>query len=225
MTKITEKLIAIQSELKVPKGNFNAFGRYKYRSCEDILESVKPLLRQYALLLTISDAIVHLDNRFYIEARVTLSDESGKIETVAYAREEETKKGMDGSQVTGAASSYARKSALHGLFCLDDTKDSDATNEHGKKILVETEQKCSLVVDDTPKIDFEFDATDEAIQKIDNDIFEHHKEKLMGCKNLDALKGFWLMANDDIKAGVIPKLKGEELLKIKDEMKIKMGEK
>lgn len=132
---IYEKLLNIQTELKAPKGQRNNFGKYNYRSCEDILEAVKPLLKKEKCTLIINDEIERIENRYYIRAVVTLIDvESGeKIGTSAYAREEESKKGMDGSQVTGASSSYARKYALNGLFAIDDTKDSDATNQHDKK--------------------------------------------------------------------------------------------
>lgn len=130
---IQEKLLKIQSELKAPKGQFNAFGKYKYRSCEDILESVKPLLQREGLVLTLSDRIVEVGGRVYVNASALLCDnKDGRVEINAFAREEETKKGMDGSQITGAASSYARKYALNGLFLIDDTKDSDSTNDHGK---------------------------------------------------------------------------------------------
>lgn len=132
---IYEKLMYIQQELKAPKGQYNSFGKYKYRSCEDILEAAKPVLGKYKAAVFISDCIVEIAGRFYIEATATLTDcETGESLSVsANAREEESKKGMDSSQVTGAASSYARKYALNGLFCIDDTKDSDATNTHGKE--------------------------------------------------------------------------------------------
>jgi hypothetical protein len=124
-----KELEIIQSQLKAPKGQYNTFGKYKYRSCEDILEAVKPLLAEQKCTLTLSDDMVTMGNRVYVKAIATLTNESGeKSITTAFAREEETKKGMDGSQITGAASSYARKYALNGLFCIDDTKDSDATN-------------------------------------------------------------------------------------------------
>lgn len=129
---LTEKLSAIQSELKAPKGQRNNFGKYNYRSCEDILEAVKPLLSKHGLSLTLADNIDCVLDRVYVQAVATLTDGEEVVETTAFAREEETKKGMDGAQVTGAASSYARKYALNGLFCIDDTKDSDATNDHGK---------------------------------------------------------------------------------------------
>jgi len=130
---VYEKLANVQSALKAPKGQYNAFGKYKYRSCEDIVESVKPLLNKYGLLLTLTDEIEQIGDRFYVKATATITDTAdGMIIFVsAYAREEETKKGMDGSQVTGASSSYARKYALNGIFAIDDTKDSDSTNTHG----------------------------------------------------------------------------------------------
>ena len=127
---VYEKLIAIQSELKAPKSQYNNFGKYAYRNCEDILESLKPLLKEHKSTIYISDEIVTVLERFYVKATVTFIDaETGeKIINTAYAREEECKKGMDGSQVTGASSSYARKYALNGMFAIDDTKDSDFTN-------------------------------------------------------------------------------------------------
>lgn len=129
MTKF-EKLLAVQTELKAPKGQYNSFGKYKYRSCEDILESVKPLLAKYKATIFLTDKIVIVGERYYIEATAHFVDVESieSIEATAYAREEESKKGMDGSQVTGASSSYARKYALNGLLDIDDTKDSDSTN-------------------------------------------------------------------------------------------------
>lgn len=131
---VFEKLYVIQTGLKVPKGQFNSFGKYKYRSCEDILEAVKPLLQATKCVLPISDEIKLIGDRYYIEATVTLIDcETGeKFSCSASAREEQDKKGMDASQVTGAASSYARKYALNGLLDIDDEKDADSTNKHGK---------------------------------------------------------------------------------------------
>lgn len=137
---IYEKLMNVQANLKAPKGQFNSFGKYKYRSCEDIVESVKPLLKQNGLLLTMSDEIIMVADRIYVKATATIIDtaEGKEISVTALAREEETKKGMDGSQVTGASSSYARKYALNGLFAIDDTKDSDSTNTHGHDAPAET---------------------------------------------------------------------------------------
>lgn len=123
-----EKLINIQQELKAPKNQHNDFGNYYYRSCEDILEAVKPLLKANDLVMRITDELIQVGERYYVKATVILTDGKETIENVAYAREEETKKGMDGSQITGASSSYARKYALNGLFLIDDVKDSDTTN-------------------------------------------------------------------------------------------------
>ena len=125
-----KELIAIQSELKAPKSQFNKFGGYKYRKAEDILEAVKPLLNKQKCTLTITDDIVMVGNRIYVKATATIKHEKGECETTTgWAREEETKKGMDGSQITGASSSYARKYALNGLFAIDDNADSDTTND------------------------------------------------------------------------------------------------
>lgn len=126
MEKLTDSLIAIQSELKAPKGQYNKFGGYSYRSCEDILEAVKPLLKEHGCVLAITDSIVEVGGRVYVEATAKLSNDAQEIKATAYAREPETKKGMDASQITGAASSYARKYALNGLFLIDDAKDADA---------------------------------------------------------------------------------------------------
>lgn len=130
MTIYTE-LSRIQKELKAPKGQYNSFGKYKYRSCEDIMEAVKPILGECSL--TVSDEMVIIGDRYYIKAiaRLALSADDF-VESSAYAREPLDKKGMDESQITGATSSYARKYALNGLFAIDDTKDADATNEHDK---------------------------------------------------------------------------------------------
>lgn len=132
MKHIYEALIKIQSELKAPKNQRNNFGGYNYRSCEDIMEAVKPLLEKNNVVLTVSDDMVLVGSRIYVKATATLTDGEDSISNSAFAREAETKKGMDDSQITGASSSYARKYALNGLFCIDDTKDADATNTHGK---------------------------------------------------------------------------------------------
>jgi len=124
---VQKKLVEIQSKLKAPKSQYNSFGKYNYRSCEDILEGVKPLLTLTLCTLTLADDVVQVGDRIYIKATVILTDcESGEsVSSTALAREAETKKGMDESQITGTASSYARKYALNGLFCIDDTKDAD----------------------------------------------------------------------------------------------------
>lgn len=142
-----EKLLKVQQELKAPKDQHNSFGGYNYRSCESILEAVKPLLAKHGLLLTISDKIELLGNRFYVCATARLLDIESREEIIsisAYAREEENKKGMDASQVTGATSSYARKYALNGLFAIDDNKDADTDEVKKQEIAaVEAEKKQS----------------------------------------------------------------------------------
>lgn len=123
-----KKLNAIQVALKAPKGQYNSFGKYKYRSCEDILDALKPHLAETGLVLKITDDLIMIGERYYIKATAIITDGENQESSNGFAREEESKKGMDGSQVTGASSSYARKYALNGLFCIDDNKDSDYTN-------------------------------------------------------------------------------------------------
>lgn len=130
-TIITE-LARIQQELKAPKNQTNTFGGYKYRSCEDILEAVKPLLQTKGLSLILNDTIVGVEGRFYVQATATLTNGEESISATACAREAEEKKGMDASQITGATSSYARKYALNGLFAIDDAKDADTQDNRQK---------------------------------------------------------------------------------------------
>lgn len=127
-----KKLCNIQRELKAPKNQRNDFGKYNYRSCEDILEAVKPLLAAEGLVLTITDNIEMIGGRYYVKATATVTDGEKSISTTAFAREAEGRKGMDESQITGSASSYARKYALNGLFCIDDTKDADTMDNTEK---------------------------------------------------------------------------------------------
>ena len=133
---VYEKLMTVQTKLRAPKGQYNQFGHYSYRSCEDILEALKPLLAEVGAIVNVSDEIKLIGNRFYVEATAMFLDcETGdSIVARASAREDESKKGMDLAQVTGSVSSYARKYALNGLFAIDDNKDSDATNTHNKDI-------------------------------------------------------------------------------------------
>jgi len=130
MKSIHEALMNVQKELKAPKSQRNNFGNYNYRSQEDILEAVKPLLADNGLHMFITDEIIQVADRVYVKATVTISNGEKELSVSASARESESKKGMDESQITGAASSYARKYALNGLFLIDDTKDADATNKH-----------------------------------------------------------------------------------------------
>lgn len=127
-----KELIEIQKKLKAPKGQYNSFGKYKYRSAEDILEAVKPLCHENNCTLILSDTLENIGDRYYIKATVAITNGTETVSVSAYAREDETKKGMDGSQITGTASSYARKYALNGLFCIDDTKDAD-TDEYKRQ--------------------------------------------------------------------------------------------
>ena len=138
------KLIKVQNELKAPKNQYNNFGKYAYRNCEDICEAVKPILLEHNLAMFIGDSVELIGDRYYIKATVTVVDtETGEtVQNSALAREEENKKGMDSSQVTGSTSSYARKYALNGMFLIDDTKDSDFTNTHGKE---NNEEKLSRI--------------------------------------------------------------------------------
>ena len=143
-----KELIAIQSELKAPKNQRNNFGGYQYRSAEDILEALKPLLNKYNCYLTLSDELVNIGDRYYIKATATIYSEKTSVSVTAYAREEESKKGMDGSQISGASSSYSRKYSLNGLFLIEDTKDSDATNTHDKEttpVVVEKKKPVLLL--------------------------------------------------------------------------------
>lgn len=142
---VFEKLLAVQAELKAPKNQYNSFGKYKYRSCEDILEAVKPLLAKNKASLRIADEILLIGERFYIKATATFVDvESGEsLSNTAFAREEENKKGMDGSQITGTASSYARKYCLNGLFLIDDAKDADTDAYKIQQDKADTPQKVT----------------------------------------------------------------------------------
>ena len=141
-----DRIVAIQAELKAPKGQYNSFGKYKYRSAEDILEAVKPLLKKYGCKLVIWDEIVLIGDRYYVKATPMISDGKDSLSVCGWAREAETKTGMDASQITGTASSYARKYALNGLFAIDDTKDSDTDENH-----IETEAKAKAIQKAAPK--------------------------------------------------------------------------
>lgn len=153
---IYEKLSKVQEELKAPKGQYNSFGKYKYRSCEDILEAVKPILIKNKLSMQISDELLQIGERYYVKASATLLDleDNSTMTNTAYAREDLEKKGMDGSQITGTASSYARKYALNGLFLIDDTKDADTDEYHNqnesKLITKEQIKKLKELVEDIP---------------------------------------------------------------------------
>lgn len=194
--ELEEKLMNIQSELKAPKNQRNDFGKYNYRSCEDILEAVKPLLAKYKTTMIINDEIIMVGERIYVKATAKICDiEGGRtISNSAYAREEDTKKGMDGSQITGASSSYARKYALNGLFLIDDTKDSDATNEtvreeKKKKITAEQKKEIKELFDDKLmatmldyiKTKFKATSIEDLTEAQAKDIIDHRKKTLEGA--------------------------------------------
>lgn len=136
---LNQRVGDIQHKLKAPKGQYNSFGKYSYRSCEDILEGVKPLLKEHNLALLIDDEIVQIGERYYVKATAKITDGRECVSATAYAREPDTKKGMDESQITGATSSYARKYALNALLCIDDTKDAD-TMDNSKKPVQQTQE-------------------------------------------------------------------------------------
>ena len=185
---IYEKLLKVQQELKAPKGQYNSFGKYKYRSCEDILEAVKPLLEKNKLTLTLTDTIVPASEiRFYVKATAKLidieSEEISIIENTAFAREDAEKKGMDGSQITGTASSYARKYALNGLFLIDDTKDADTDEYHEQnnqvKLITKAQiKKLGELVDDIPAMLNYY-----KVDKIENMSYEDAKKTIERKEN------------------------------------------
>lgn len=176
-----QKLQYIQKELKAPKGQFNSFGNYKYRSCEDIMEAVKPLLDKYNTALVMSDAITQVADRIYITATAQLFDsETGEliINVCASAREPMAKKGMDDSQVSGTASSYARKYCLNGLFCIDDAKDAD-TDEYAKQTRKNVAKSVSEYLQDIDNAETE--------QEINNLFYEWSKVYVKGTDDYKTL--------------------------------------
>lgn len=168
-----ERLVKVQSELKAPKGQFNSFGKYAYRSCEDILEAVKPVLAKYGLALKLSDSVEEIGGEIFINARATVWDADGTMaEVSAPAGIDVNKKGMDKSQAFGAASSYARKYALNGLFLIDDTKDADATNTHGK-----SEQVAAPVT-----------TSDKKVLPLKGELFDKAKAHIMNGGSIDDIR-------------------------------------
>ena len=182
---VYQKLSYVQANLKCNKSQYNSFGKYSYRSCEDILEALKPLLAEVGAIVNISDEVKLIGDRFYVEATVMFLDcETGdSVVARASAREDETKKGMDLAQVTGSVSSYARKYALNGLFAIDDNKDSDATNTHGRDIKPNMTPVSGLT-----------DAQLKRLYAIGNkagfkkDVVEATVKKMFGCKPKDMTK-------------------------------------
>ena len=206
---IFKKLLTIQSKLKAPKGQYNEYGKYYYRSCEDIFEAVKPLLAETGTALVMKDEIVEVNGRFYVKATAVLMTEDEEITNSAYAREEETKKGMDASQITGSCSTYARKYALNGLFLIDDTRDADtmdnreeAKKEQPKKEEPKKEAPKKAEQKTEPKTakqeieeDLNRKVTKEEVQKIIAGCKEHDVDvskicRLYNKKNLPELSAF-----------------------------------
>jgi deferrochelatase/peroxidase EfeB len=172
---VYEVLTIVQNELKAPKSQYNSFGKYKYRNCEDILEALKPILAKHNATVYLDDELVNVGDRYYVKANAFFRFQDGVVNVSAYAREEESKKGMDGSQVSGASSSYARKYSLNALFLIDDTADSDATNSHGREA-AQPQAKAS------PKVDTSL--VDSAILKAKT--FTTSDELVDWCGKLDA---------------------------------------
>jgi essential recombination function protein len=186
---IYEKLLKAQVELKAPKGQYNSFGKYKYRSCEDILEALKPVLDKLKLTLFIKDDVIEVNTRNYVKATIILVNTEKPdeiIETSALAREEETKKGMDGSQITGASSSYARKYALNGMFMIDDTKDSDSTNTHGKDEAKTDEEKKQAFLN----------SKEGMIERLKESLSNDKLKKVLSAYNVNEL---WEMTTEQLK--------------------------
>lgn len=182
--KTSNPLAEIQAKLKAPKGQFNSFGKYHYRSAEDILEAVKKVVNPMGFSIVLTDQVKEIGGRIYVESTASLFNGELEYNATGYAREEETKKGMDGSQITGSASSYARKLALNGLFAIDDTKDSDATNDHGKSQESKVSQAKGAIPAPT-QFDIEFK---ELIDFVN------------GSKTMDDLKFKWNNLTDQAKA-------------------------
>jgi hypothetical protein len=174
-------LANIQALIKAPKGQFNSFGKYKYRSCEDIVEAVKPIINPLGYFLTISDEILIIGERYYVKATATISNGNENFSCTAFAREEDSKKGMDAAQVTGAASSYARKYALNGLFAIDDTKDSDS--DHYQNTSKEKEIERPKANTNTPIL---VPLTDE------------WKSSLIACRTLPELTALYNQNKDQV---------------------------
>ena len=186
---IYEKLLKAQVELKAPKGQYNSFGKYKYRSCEDILEALKPVLDKFKLTLFIKDDVIEVNGRNYVKATIILVNTEKPdeiIETSALAREEREKKGMDGSQITGASSSYARKYALNGMFMIDDTKDSDSTNTHGKEEVKTDEEKKQAFLN----------SKEGMIERLKESLSSDKLSKVLGAYNV---KELWEMSTEQLK--------------------------
>ena len=199
-------LADIQAKIKAPKGQFNNFGKYKYRSCEDILEAVKPVINEAGLHVTLSDEVELIGDRYYILATATLCNGIGILgEATAYAREAESKKGMDAAQVTGSASSYARKFALCGLFGIDDEKDADATNK-----AEQVEQKAQKPIDQIIKPELV-----EGLKKGGQDMYQRAVEYYIANGHLNKVEESYQIS-DETKAKI--KETAEQIKKAKESL-------
>lgn len=199
---MTTKLTQIQNELKVPKSKWNDFSKFNYRSCEDILEAVKPILLKHDCVLTIADEIKECGGRIYIEATATLMDlkDGSEWAAKAYAREAETKKGMDDSQITGCASSYARKYALAGLFLLDDGNDADAQDNR------QTDNRTERMKRNSSKFAIDFDSIREQCEMIDDleSLTDYYKQITAGNpteKQIESIKKIFSERRKKIQNG------------------------
>ena len=194
-----EKIQDIQVSMKAPKDLYNTFGKYKYRNAEGILEAVKPYLKKHSLILTISDEIVNENDRYYVKATARITDGDKSLYTTAYAREALTKKGMDDSQITGTASSYARKYALNGLFLLDDTKDADTDEYHNTEKNADTGKQNKTEKGSSLKINEEqLNELKRICKEANRD--ESYISNSMGCKTLSDLPASKF---DTVRAGLI----------------------
>ena len=182
---VYQKLMEVQSKLKAPKGQYNSFGKYSYRSCEDILEALKPLLNEVGAIVNISDQVKLIGDRYYVEATAMFLDVNtgDSIISKAIAREDESKKGQDLAQLSGATSSYARKYALNGLFAIDDNKDADSTNTHGKDIKPNMTPVSGLTEAQLKRL---FAIGNKAGFK--KDVVEATVKKMFGCEPKDMTK-------------------------------------
>lgn len=197
-TPFYERLADIQAHLNAPKNQYNSFGKYKYRSCEDILEGVKPLLK--GLFLSISDEIVLIGDRYYVKATATITDGENHHSATAMAREEESKKGMDAAQVTGATSSYARKYCLNGLFGIDDSKDAD-TDEHKNQTSQQPKQQSKQHDARTPQqllTDFSAYALKASLTELEN-AWKAVDRNLSGTEQHDKAKSVYLDRKSEIE--------------------------
>ena len=199
-----EKLVEIQHDLEAPKNQFNSFGNYKYRSCEDILKALKTHLQKHKLVLTLTDSIVDIGNRVYVKSTTRITDGADIIQVEGWARESLTKKGMDESQITGASSSYARKYALNGLFCIDDTKDAD-TMDNAVQSMPQASNVAkrgnSVRNNATPEQEMR-DRIMQKLQDLDMSLeevtsFTGRDGKQVSQSDINKLKGNWLSKTDD----------------------------